>query len=694
MSLFLSAMERALINQARTSEPYCSFYWELLNRAQRRASSPGLSDSEATCEWWHFASEYLTDGAIACALKPNETLQVWLRDTVLSVARRPLADWIGPEFRNHSLEMPQGHLETAHLTWSLAIALDLAGDVFSEAERAELVDVLENKGMMLCRNWIDGNRYLNNWRCILLAGYAVAAAVLDKEEAMAFAAADFRRCVDLFQPDGSYGESLQYGNYAMTGLVYTREALVRRRPDWASDLPMEPYVFKPRWDAASLFYRKPLSGWGPYPIPRSANFGDSASLYGASADNLLHLAVRAKESHPAMAGLARWLFDTLYLPAFARLPQDRCSFGFVNGYRFLTLLLLPQAVEALTPEVAGVTSLETFSCGHVLARHRLGGRTVLAARTGGEPLHALAHLHGDLNSFILVHNEERMLADGGHACYRNLIHAIETSTASHNTCTFTVESEDGSGAQANQAVPHRMQQGTTGHRRLHADGSSGDPVDRGGRLLLTERSGAITAIVSEASPLYGKPIEAFTRVWLLCDEHVLFVVDFIQASQPIKTSWHWLLNNRDDNLDLKLVRPDRLVARRGNAGMKLFHLGKGNLSGPLYGYIHDAYHPLPSQPSEGKPGSGMVVRWDDREAAMASVTTHAICLDTPGLIAGWHLKTEDGFAAVIESPDHERHWKLKVDEETQTVSVLESHAGRTTQVSAGQEHWKLSAFER
>jgi hypothetical protein len=105
----------------------------------------------------------------------------------------------------------------------------------------------------------------------------------------------------------------------------------------------------------------------------------------------------------------------------------------------------------------------------------------------------------------------------------------------------------------------------------------------------------------------------------------------------VKTSWSWLLNNRDDQLDLKLIHPDRLVARRGYAGMKLFHLGGGTMQEPIHAYVHDAYHPRPNQLGEGKPGSGVLMRWTEKTAATARTIVHAIALDDPGTTARWQL---------------------------------------------------------
>lgn len=689
MPLFLTATEAAALSDARSREPLRSFYWTLVNRVERRAASPGLGDHSVTTDWWHHAAEYLTDAAMARAIfpKPSANLDAWLRDVTLSLVRRPIDDWVGPPFRDHAVTPPSGHLETAHLAWGVAVVLDLAPELFTDAERIEITTTLREKGLALCERWLAAHTHLANWRCVLNAGAAAVAAVLDDRPAMERAAAEFRRCVDVFQPDGSHSESLQYGNYAAYTLMIAREALVRRDPALDASLPFAPYALKSRWNAASLFYQKPLSGWGAHPRPRSANFNDSAALYRPSADLLLHIAARARDAHPTEAGLARWLFDTLYTPCLEQGPHDLASFGFVNDFGFLTFPLFAQAAAALTPEAAGLTLAEAFSCGDILVRDawpETGGRTILAIRGAAAPLHGPGHLHGDLNSFILVHNRERLLLDPGHSCYRNLIHDLEGSSLTHNTCTFTIEGSGGGPAlQEDLLKGHILQQSRSAKR--HFDPSSGisaPPVHRGGRRLLCARKGEVTAIASEVAALYGPPITEFTRFWFLCGPHALFIVDRILSDRPVKTSWSWLLNNRDDQLDLKLLRPDRLVARRGRAGMKLFHLGGGAFQEPLHAYVHDAYHPRPHQLGEGKPGSGALVRWTEKSAATARTVVHAICMDDPGTIGGWHLKTGEGFAA-LESPGATELWKLDYAADASRFTLTETVSGENYTVIPG-----------
>lgn len=680
MSLFLTESERTALNQCRHEDPLSSIYWALINRVGKRASTPGLVDEQTTVHWWHCASEYLTDAAMVYALKPTAALQSWLRSCTLEIVRRPVSDWVGPPFRDQKAKPPIGHLETGHLTWSVGIVLDLAPDLFDADEQAEIRCALKEKGIALCQRWLEKTEYLNNWRCVLNAGIATAAAVLDETEVLAEATEAFQRDVDVFQKDGSYSESLQYGNYTGYCLMLTREAIVPHTPSKNTSLALDPYVKKPRWDVASLFYKKPLQGWGIHPRPRSANFNDSAAMYRASGDFLLHVAARAKKTHPTEAGLARWLFDTLYLPSFEQGPHDQASFGFINDLGFLTLPLFAQACAPISPEEAGLPLTDAFSCGDILTRDAWpsqGGRTVLAIHGADQGLHAPGHLHGDLNSFILVHNDERLLVDPGHSCYRGLLHGTETSTRTHNTCTFSE-----SGQSIEQAKWCRRPYDPKTKK-------AGSLVTRGGERLLLAREGDVTAVASEVAALYGDPITEFTRFWFQCGTHALFVVDYIVASRPVRTHWNWLLNNRDDALDLKLVQPDRLVARRANAGMKLFHLGGHKMQGPVAAYVHDAYHPLPNQLGEGKSGSGQLITWSEQEAALTRTVTHAICLDSYGPVAGWHLRSDETGTA-LESPGAQINWKLSGEMDDQGFTLCETVSQTTYTISKEQGNWQLS----
>jgi hypothetical protein len=691
MSIYLSDQERELIKKHRSSAPLNRFYWALLRRVTERAATPGLLGMETTVEWWHAAEEYVSDAAMIYAIQPDDTIGRWLRDVTLSITRRSADDWAGPWFRDHDTQPLQGHLETAHLSVAVAAALDLAADLFTAAERDEIRTVLREIAIPQCTRWLDRARHFNNWRCVLMSGLAAAAAVTGDKDAIERAVAEVNTCCQAFYADGSHSESLQYSGYASFSLMVAYESLVRYDAALAQRISPRAYGKAVRWIAHSFFYLKPLTGWGEYPRPRSANFNDSTAMYRPSGDWLMHVATRLRTEMPAEAGLARWLFDLLYAPGVARTPNDRATFGFINDFGFLTLPLLPQAAAAIAPQDAGLGAVARYDNGDAFARQAWDSRTILAMRTASDPMPGPSHLHGDINSFILVHNKERLLLDAGHSCYRNLIRELDVSSISHNTCTFMAESEAGIRRAEDVEAAVTLVQKTGVHRTIR-DGQLGPLVERGGRFLLAAEQGPVKVIASDAAGLYSAPIQSFTRFCFLLGEHVIFIVDRITASKPVRTTWNWLLNNRDGGLDLKIVRPDRLVARRGDAGMKLFHLGGGAMSGPVYAYVHDAYHPLPNQTSEGKPGSGMLMRWSERTAQTERTVIHAIAVDDYGTVAGWHLRTSEQGAG-LEGPAGSPAWFVETTNNPFTMTVREKTTGATYRVVGPDGVWTLTKIE-
>lgn len=579
---------------------------DIRKRALERVSTPGLENQDSTLPWWYFCSEYLTDAAVVHAVDSTPQLDVWLHDVVMDLVGRPIADWNGPPFRGYNGGEMVGMLETAHLTWSVAICLDLAKDLFTPEEVEQIRYALREKGMIPCKRYIDRSPTYHNWNCVLHAGFTVAAAVLGDAAALKQSLEYLPVALDHFQDDGSYGESLQYANYAAYALTLTHETLLRS--GMLSKPVQAAYFGLPKWAASAMMYRAQVSGWDkPALLPHSANFGDCTAFFRPSGDVLAHIAARAAGNE---AGLATWVFNESYLPIGSVGVHDMASFGFIPDTGFLTVLLAPSMAGAMSPQQAGVPPTTAFSGGDAFLRDGWDSETVLAFKMPAEPRHAFAHLHGDVNSIILSWAGERFLADPGHACYRNITRPLDTSTASHNTCTFILPSGETLGQKP--GVDRRL--------------PWGDLVSMGGKRLLCEDHGEVSVLASDAADLYGAPIREFTRYAVLCGSQAVFVVDKVRSDVPVKTAWNWLFNNRDNLLDIGSSR-QVITARRGDAVISLERDGNpARLSGPAYAILHDAYHPLPGQFCEGKPGSGISYRFTETEAAKESVTVHKITL--------------------------------------------------------------------
>ena len=660
--LFLSESEKETI--LTSPDPVLGrFRAALAQRVTERLGTPGLTtDPDGTRRgplgWWYPAAEFLSDAALQHALAPTAALAEWLRAATLRTARRPVSEWVGPWFRSHA-EPFTGHLETAHVCWGVAAALDLAAEVLSEDEQEEVRQALHDKGLVLCRRWLQQNTHLANWRGIMASGATVAAAALGDEAQLDELLPDLTRLAQAFQPDGSYGESLQYGNYLANALMLAHEALIRRYPAHAQALDVDSYGRGMAWMSQSMLFRKPLSGWGPEDRARAVNFNDSAALFRPSGDLLLHVAARATD--PVAAGLAGGLFQAYYEPCPTQGPHDLASFGFVNDWGFLTLPLLARERPApLQPAAAELPLTAAFANGNTFVRDAWGGKSVLAIQGGmNEGCFAPGHLQGDLNSFLLTYGPERLLADPGHSCYRNLIHGLESASQTHNTCTFLIE-QDKLGLQEDLAKTKLLEQRNVLARRLiHADGSVGPPVERGGRLHAAQRAGDVSLVVSEVAGSYGHPITEFTRLWLQCGPHVTFVVDRIQAAEPVSTVWNWLINNRDDQTHVRTAS-GQVQATRHGVGMRLWHTGTAKFiapAGPVYAYLHDAYHPEPAQLGEGQPGSGLLFRFTDAAPARATHRLHVIVADEADELASWQLES------------HSDSWTVHRGEQTYTLSA-------------------------
>ena len=684
MSKFLSDTEKtAILNEIDDEKSLISvFFHALQKRVYQRVSWKNLLGPNATTIWWHSAAEYLSDAAMSYALKPTPELADWLKRETLEIVRKTNYEWVGPEFRDHA-EPFTGHLETAHLCWGISAVYDLAKKAFSENEQHEIKTALQEKGIVLCRRWLDKNIHLANWRSILFSGAMVSAVVVEDEKTVNELLPEFELCQNALQEDGSYGESLQYGNYLLLALTFAKEAVQRKYPKIHHPAKRRTafnnyhYV---NWFATSMFYTKPLQGWGDEPRARAANFNDSAAIFRPSGDVLLHLAARSEDQ--TERGLAKWLFEKYYVSSPNQEPHDLATLGMRNDWGFLTLPLLTYDSKSISPEEAGLPLTTVFSNGNGFIRDAWEGKTIIATNGGSQPLNGLGHLHGDLNSFILVHNHERLLADPGHSCYRNLIHGLESSSQTHNTCTFLIEKES-LGLQEDLAKASLLEQKSVFPRRLIVNGKGGEKIDRGDNLLICAKDDVISVIGSEVGRAYGQPIQAFSRCWILAGSNVLFIVDKISAEYPVTTLWNWVVNNRDRKT-VWLKEKNCLTVKKNNAGMKLFHGGNGSFSFPVHGFLHDAYHPEPNQLGEGSSSDSFVFRFTEKEKLATRTVVHAIALDEPNALINWNLEAINNNYTLKSDT---KNWTLQLNN-NDSFSMISGH-GRTWEITKEGDEYKL-----
>jgi Heparinase II/III-like protein len=681
MPIFLSDTEKAIIANERNKRdsPVSIFFNALQSRVYERVSWGNLLGPHATTIWWHSAAEYLSDAAMGYALEPSPELAQWLNAVTLEIVRKPTYDWVGPAFRDHS-EPLTGHLETAHLCWGISAVYDLAKGAFTATEQQEIYNALQEKGVVLCRRWLEKNQHLANWRSIMASGAIVASVVLEEEATLKKLLPELELCPQALQSDGSYGESLQYGNYLALALTFAHEAVLRGSPQLFDPALTGTISKSINWFATSMFYQKPLPGWGKEPRARAANFNDSAAIFRPSGDVLLYTAARSNLE--TEKGLAKWLFERYYVNIPTQGPHDLATLGMRNDWGFLTLPLLCYPAKSTSPEQVHLPLTTSFTNGNAFIRDAWEGKTIIAIHGGSEPLNGLGHLHGDLNSFILVHNQERLLADPGHSCYRNLIHGLESSSQTHSTCTFLIEKE-ALGLQEDLAKAALLEQKSVFPRRVIRNGRAGEPIIRGDQRLICAKDDVIAVVGAEVGNAYGQPIETFSRFWILAGSHTLFVIDHIAAHQPVTTLWNWMVNNKNGQTQWQ-KDCNVLTVKRQRAGMKLFHGGNGTWSYPIYGYLHDAYHPEPDQLGEGRSGTGLLFRFTEKERLSARTVVHAIALDEPDQLDQWQLeRNAENFTLQSDT----RKWTLQLrDEKAEAFSMISGHGRQWDVVLKGNQY--------
>lgn len=126
-------------------------------------------------------------------------------------------------------------------------------------------------------------------------------------------------------------------------------------------------------------------------------------------------------------------------------------------------------------------------------------------------------------------------------------------------------------------------------------------------------------------------------------------------------------------MDYQFSRPSNFSAIRGNAGIKITnYASKKSLDGPMYALVHDAYHILPNQFSEGTPGTGIMMRFKETVPQTSRLVVHTITVDAPSALDSWNSRQE-GNAYTLESKDRGEEWVLQIAEDgSLTVSETNS----------------------
>ena len=681
MSLFLSEKEREFFKVIGSDKVFANHYWALFNRVNELVSSPERTLPDTTTAYWHHIAEYLGDAAFLGAQRNSVEIKKYVRKTALDIADLPLNGWMGPAFRSRTGKQ-KGYLETAHLSIALSLALDLCPDAFSDEEYAHCADALKNKGIMLCRAWLnDLPHFLNNWTAVLVCGITLPAAVLGLKEELDYCAEYTARLPQIMQTDGSFGEGLQYANYYLWAFLLGNEALIRAGYPSASLERAGRYL---EYCHYNLLMNKPLDGWGALPRPRCFNFDDCTAMFAPNPDLLALLGCRLKESMPQCAALAQQIYLRFYSENPAQGPFDRTTFGFIPRAGWMNLLFY----MAMKNDNAAGTFENSRAFDNGISVIRTGNWSdsdlaIAVKAPAPELLNSTGHRHQDINSIQLFCEKERLLADPGHTCYRVPSRNDDISTANHSTCLFRLE--DGK----------TVSQKKYSARQVEADGSFGAPLKVAGTLECVSTVDDVSVIVSEAAGNYSDEITLFRRFVIVCGKNAVFMMDEFDTTVPVKAVWNWCFNNRDGILEYKKTDDDsssRMVVRRGNAGLKMFCADREKVgaSGFRSGLLHDAYHPEVNTGGAGAPGSAIYGQHQEKSAATGFRRyMFPMAADRYGASAHWHLRSDEPLANALESYDAQQLWHVDATDRNDIV-ITDRKSGKTLHLRCENGKWSLS----
>lgn len=622
MGVFVSESQKEFIqNKIKSDARFGKLWRDYVKRVETYTDETSLAKMYDSVKWWHLIWERIGDAAFVYLIDGAKKAGAFVHDAVMHTClTRKEDEWIGPFFRNRQ-EPPVGQLETAHISCALCCAVDMCPGLFSDSEKETIKKLLRERVLPWSKRFLE-NGFVCNWQMVLLNGYATAACVLDDKEAVEYAVEKFNLLKKAYNSD-SYGESVQYSNYASLNLTHAYEVLVSYDPSLASVIDTSYQADMIKWYAASFMYMKPLGGeWGDKPYPRTLNFGDSAAIFRPTGDVLMHTAKRFAATRAKEAGLAMWLFETVYKEDLP--PFDRSTFGFFNQYHYYTFInyVSPDEVAPLSPKDAGVGLLSTFEIGTVAYRTDWDNPGLLLGIQGGyKPNNVTAHRHKDQNSFILAYKNERMFADPGHCCYRLATQRFSVSEESHSTWTF--EREDGSIIR---------QQTVSGNFVTGIE----EPLNV---LKKCEKKDNLFVCQSDCAKAYGGEIKKAQRTWLVLGDNLIFLVDSFESEVPVKPIGHFVLNNRGNRTDDRVFYGKRVVFRRNGIGMKFFPLDvKGfNVSMNMnWGALHECYCPEPQRLGQGREGSALIYDFSPDTYTKKYTAVYGIILDSDTDIPKWH----------------------------------------------------------
>ena len=575
--LFFDQTQYAQITQLMKTDPAFASGWVRLFRAMRgMMADDGQGYLQDLNPEQYVYSVYwrLRVAALFYRMTGDPHAGAFLKAIALDTSQRPMSFWMHKALRKYTDDWPLGQLETSMIAQSMSAALVWGHDLYTDSERALIINALRDKGLYPMLRFLEITKYRNNWLPVIASGAMSAAVALDDSLAIEHSMAFLNKWGALIEDDGSYGEQIEYFNFGCSN--FAKGHMVLGREHFLKIGKQMPQLHGAlAWQLAHFSFNDKRQ-------PIRLNFGDDD--YAGRLPGRLAIQFLAHTTHN---GLGTWMLNNFY----GEQPRE-------DAYGIIAKLMMG---SVKLPEVVSPATLPTtmgYNTGMAITRSgwTMDQDTVLALRSGGATRTKYTHDHPNRNAIAMMFHGEYQLVEPGRASYRSKIHkTYDLRTPHHNTISFS---------------------------------GSNQTRDRVAELLVAAQYGDdLSVIVSEAAQSYKeKPKHVRRSVYYLRGMDLFVVWDVVQVEQPqtVEVNWHFGNNDFKSTLNAMSDEHWQLVKPRTQLDTFVF-TDKTVTSLQRKGVMHQNFSYSPGDPGEGQWGNAFELQLSSSqtERHMSAVSVFA-----------------------------------------------------------------------
>lgn len=476
----------------------------------------------------------------------------FLKAITLDTANRPMSFWMHRALRRYKDDWPLGQLETAILARGMSVALVWGHDLYSKSERLTIVNALRDKGLYPMLRFLETKERHNNFIPAIASGAMVAAVALNDSLAREHSLIQLNKWGALVEDDGSYGEQVDYFNYACVNFAKGHMVLGQKHLlELGKKLPqlhgsmawqLAHYSFDAKANAIRL------------------NFGDD-DYRGGPPNRLTTQFLTMATGN----GLGTWLLENFY----GKKLQD-------DAYAMIAKIVLAGVdfPAEVSPQNLSTTLGYQNGIGITRSGWTMDQDTVLALRSGGGNRTQYSHDAPNRNAVAMMFHGDYLLVEPGRSSYRSKVRkSYDLKTVHHNTITFSGKSQ---------------------------------PRTRVAKLLAAKSINAnLSLLISEAAQSYRiKPKHARRSVYHLRDMDLFVIWDYVELSESktVQANWHFGNEAMKSRLSQLSDNHWQLAKPRTQLDYWVF-ADQPTVSTQREGIMHFDYSYFPGDPNEGQWGN-------------------------------------------------------------------------------------------